>query len=174
VRWALLLAVLIGTAQAAPEAGDMVDELRSAQIEEPPLEDPPDAATAKGRTDRLNKALRCPECQGLSVADSPSDAARAMGSRIEEMVQMGYTEDQITGYFVDRYGAWVELAPPSEGLHKLLYGAPLLVLIAGLLCCAVVFRQLIGRRRESDVLPQEDDELAPYRARILAELGESQ
>jgi cytochrome c-type biogenesis protein CcmH len=174
MRWLLLLGLLLGVAQAAPASGDVVEQLQGAQIDEPPLEDPPDEATAAARTGRLTKALRCPVCQGLSVADSPSDAARAMGSRIEEMVQLGYTEDQITAYFVDRYGAWVELEPPSEGMHLVLYLLPLLILLAGGLTGLIVFGRR-GRRPIEDAAPvASDPSLAPYRARILAELGESE
>lgn len=174
MRWLLLVSLLLGVAQAAPASGDVVAELRAAQIEEPPLEDPPDEATAAVRTERLTKALRCPVCQGLSVADSPSDAARAMGSRIEELVQLGYTEDQITAYFVDRYGAWVELEPPSEGMHLVLYLLPLLILLAGGVTGLVVFARR-GRRSREDAAPMaRDASLVPYRARIRAELGESE
>lgn len=171
MRGLLVLLVFLGVAQAAPASGDVVAELKAAQIDEPPLEDPPDEATAKARTERLTDALRCPVCQGLSVSASPSDAARAMGDRIEEMVKMGYTEDQITEYFVDRYGAWVELEPPSEGLHRLLYIAPLIVVGVGGIWAFLVYRQ---RREQDDEGAPEvsaDDGLDAYRARILEELG---
>ena len=109
---AVLLMLLLGAPSlglAAGDDADIVEELANAQLPDPPLEGPPEEATAVARTERLQKALRCPVCQGLSVSDSPADAARAMGNRIEELVRQGYTEDQITEYFVDRYGAWVEL-----------------------------------------------------------------
>jgi len=174
MRWLLLLSLSLGVAEAAPASSDVVAELRAAQIDEPPLEDPPDEATAAARTERLTKALRCPVCQGLSVADSPSDAARAMGSRIEEMVKLGYTEDQITVYFVDRYGAWVELEPPPEGMHLVLYLLPLLILVLGGVTGLVIFGRR-GRRPTEGAAPVASDPgLAPYRARILAELGESE
>ena len=163
----------------ATSGQDVVQELATVQLPDPPLEDPPSEAVATVRTERLQKALRCPVCQGLSVSDSPSDAARAMGNRIEELVQEGYTEDQVTEYFVDRYGAWVELEPPSED-HRALFFTPIIVLILG------VFGLLIWARSRktssstdpssdlSSTLPTPDPDLAPWRTRILAELdGES-
>ena len=104
------------------------------------------------------------------MADSPSDAARAMGDRIEELVTFGYTEDQITAYFVDRYGPWVELEPPAEGWHRVLFLGPLGVGLFGLIILG------LRLRKRSDGAPVgapafvPDPELAPYRARILAEL----
>ena len=47
------------------------------------------------RTYALGKILRCPVCQGLSVADSQSDAAVAMKNRIQELVALGYADEQI-------------------------------------------------------------------------------
>lgn len=172
----ILLAALLGTQPSwAESSADVVSELASVELPEPPLEDPPDADTAAARTDRLQTNLRCPVCQGLSVADSPSDAARAMGTRIEELVNQGYTEDQITYYFVDRYGAWVELEPPDED-HKTLFLAPIaVVLVGGILL-------LLWGRRERTAATQTDDAqfpihtpdpaLEPWRSRILEELGE--
>ena len=160
---------------AAPAIGDddIVTELAMAELPDPPMEDPPIEAMAIARTKRLQAALRCPVCQGLSVAASPSTAARAMGDRIEELVRSGYTEDQITEYFVDRYGAWVELEPPADQ-HRALFYAPLAAVSFGAL---MVF--VLGRKRQAEHLEPDlpkassaDDSLAPWRARILAELGD--
>lgn len=171
---ALLLMLLLGAPSlglAAGDDGDIVEELANAQLPDPPMEGPPEEATAVARTERLQKALRCPVCQGLSVSDSPADAARAMGNRIEELVRQGYTEDQITEYFVDRYGAWVELEPPQED-HQALFIVPFVGLGLGLVGLVVW-----ARRREDGqpvVRPayRPDPALAPYRERILSELGE--
>lgn len=152
-------------------AGKVVDDMSLVQLPDAPLEDPPNEAIATARTKRLQYALRCPVCQGLSVADSPSDAARAMGDRIEELVREGYTEEQITEYFVDRYGAWVELEPPTDD-HKVLFLAPAALLVV----CLGGFA-LWNRRRVYGVASKAksstdnfDPELKPWRDRILAEL----
>jgi cytochrome c-type biogenesis protein CcmH len=167
VRWLLLIALMGGPAGAEDGTADVVQELASAQLDEAPLEAPPDADTARARTERLTRALRCPVCQGLSVSDSPSDAARAMGDRIEELVRMGYTEDQITDYFVDRYGPWVELEPPAEGWNQVLFYGPLGLGLLALLGLGLRFRGGAPAPAESYT---PDPELAPYRARVLEEL----
>lgn len=171
----LLLLIMLGlpaTGMAGGEDADIVAELANAQLPDPPMEAPPGEKIAVARTERLQKALRCPVCQGLSVSDSPADAARAMGDRIEELVRQGYTEDQITEYFVDRYGAWVELEPPQEE-HQTLFIAPFVGLGAGLVGLIVWAR----RREHVEPAPapaayQPDPALGPYRERILSELGE--
>ncbi len=172
----LLLAALFGALPSwAESSADVVAELASVELPEPPLEEPPDPNTAAARTERLQTNLRCPVCQGLSVADSPSDAARAMGDRIEELVNQGYTEEQITYYFVDRYGPWVELEPPGED-HKALFLTPIaLILIGGIL---LLFwgrneRKTSSQSSDSQVpVHNPDPDLEPWRTRILEELGE--
>lgn len=170
----LLLALALCAATPAVAAGDdadIVEELANAQLPDPPMEDPPEEATAVARTERLQKALRCPVCQGLSVADSPADAARAMGNRIEELVFQGYTEDQITEYFVDRYGAWVELEPPKEE-HQALFIAPFVGLSLGVLVLLVWARRREDGEPEAVPSYSPDPALSQYRDRILAELDE--
>jgi cytochrome c-type biogenesis protein CcmH len=166
---ALLFMVLgLGTVHAESPAVPDIDAV-GATLAEPPLDDPPSTSVADGRIERLTHALRCPVCQGLSVSDSPSDAARAMGDRIAELVRLGYTEDQITEYFVDRYGPWVELEPPVEGRHILLFLAPGVLLLLGLIVVGVTWRR---QRPEAAAVEgfTPDPALADYRSRILAEL----
>ncbi|MCB9766517.1 MAG: cytochrome c-type biogenesis protein CcmH, partial [Alphaproteobacteria bacterium] len=72
----------------------------------------------EARTLTLAHGLRCPVCQGMSVADSSSEAAVNMKNRIRELVTAGYTDDQIEDYFIDRYGTWVLLEPPDDGVNR--------------------------------------------------------
>jgi len=53
----------------------------------------------------IARGLACPVCQGLSVADSPSQLATQMRELILQKVEDGETREQIVQYFVDRYGA---------------------------------------------------------------------
>ncbi len=173
-----LIALAVGSPHAhATSDQDVVQELATVQLPDPPMEAPPEEPIATARTERLQKALRCPVCQGLSVSDSPSDAARAMGDRIEELVREGYTEDQVTEYFVDRYGSWVELEPPSEE-HRTLFLAPFVALVIGVLGLLVWARKRPSHAAaEADSFskaaptPMSDPSLEPWRARILAELN---
>jgi len=157
---------LLGLALAAdPELGE-------------PFEAPPPPALVTERTEEIASKLRCPVCQGLSVNDSNSDAALAMKGRIQELVAQGYTEDQISDYFVDRYGEWVRLEPRAEGLNWLVWVGPVAALALG---GFFVGWQMLASRREPDAAPADapdadatevempEDE---YTRRVLAELGE--
>jgi cytochrome c-type biogenesis protein CcmH/NrfF len=161
--------LMLGLNAMAAAPVDYSGEDMGAMLAEPPLEDVPSTQVGNARTDRLQTALRCPVCQGLSVSDSPSDAARAMGDRIEELVRLGYTEDQVTEYFVDRYGPWVELEPPAEGQHLIIFVAPAAIVLLGFLMAGVAWRKRTPvMAREAAYTP--DPSLAPYRERVIAML----
>ena len=102
--------------------------------------------TMQERVHAIAAGLRCPECQNLSVADSPSGLAREMRSEIERRLLAGQSADAITSYFVSRYGRWILLSPSAGGLGLIAWGAPVLAaLVGGAMAVAVL------RRRRSRV-----------------------
>ncbi len=137
-------------------------------LEEAPLFDPPSTQEVDSRTYALGKILRCPVCQGLSVADSQSDAAVAMKNRIQELVSLGYSDDQIVDYFIGRYGEFVLLQPKSK--HWFVWFAPGVGLLLGVGVVAVRWKKFEQPNDEliNEIVDLED----PYRAKILAELEE--
>jgi cytochrome c-type biogenesis protein CcmH len=70
----------------------------------------PTPSTAE-RADVLAAELRCPDCQGLSVADSPTSSAQEIRRQIDELLAGGATDDEVRAHFVARYGEWIRLAP---------------------------------------------------------------
>ncbi len=80
----------------------------------------------------IAKELRCVVCQNLSVADSPSEMAQQMRGIIHEQLQAGKTPQQITDFFVSKYGEWVLLAPTTRGFSLLVWVLPFVVLVLGI------------------------------------------
>lgn len=80
------------------------------------------------RAAALAAELRCPDCQGLSVADSPTASAREIRRQIDELVAAGATDDAVRAHFVARYGEWIRLAPSSPAPWLIPFG----VVLAGL------------------------------------------
>ena len=93
--------------------------------------------------------LRCPVCQNLSVADSPSELAQQMRELIRRKVAAGERREQIVDYFVARYDEDLLLDPPKRGLNLLLWLGPGLVLAAA---AALLTRSLRRWRRRSEEL----------------------
>lgn len=131
---------------------------------------PPAEAAVEPLTIAYSKKLRCPVCQGMSVADSPSESAVTMKGRIRELVEQGYTEQQIQAYFITRYGEWVLLEPKANGANAVLWLAPAVLLGGGLVVAGAYAAQ--WRKEPDDALPSERGEapLDPYEERLLAEL----
>jgi cytochrome c-type biogenesis protein CcmH len=84
------------------------------------------SATSNAAT--LASELRCPDCEGLSVAESPTRSAAEMRRQIDALLAEDATPDQVRQHFVDRYGEWILLAPRSP----LPWLAPVALLAVGL------------------------------------------
>ena len=124
---------------------------------------PAGAMSGHERAVALERTLRCPTCQGLSVADSPSPIAAGMRQQVEQKIAAGATPDQVRGYFVNRYSDWILLDPPRRGIGWVVWLVPLLGLLAGLL---LVRRTL--RRRSPAAEDAEDEPAADGRAAAAA------
>ena len=85
----------------------------------------------EARTKEVASLLRCPVCQGLSVADSPATLAVKMKAEVREMLAAGYDQEQILAYFEKSYGEFVRLKPQLRGVNWLVWSAPLLGLVLG-------------------------------------------
>ncbi len=75
--------------------------------------------------------LRCPVCQGLSVADSPAPTAVNMRHQVRDLLAAGYVEKQILAYFERSYGEFVLFDPPARGVNWSLWLAPVVGLLVG-------------------------------------------
>jgi cytochrome c-type biogenesis protein CcmH len=91
--------------------------------------------------DAVASELRCVVCQNLSVADSPSEMARQMRDLVRERLAAGETPEQVKAYFVERYGEWVLLSPPTSGFALIAWLLPLGALGGGaLVAFAMLYR----------------------------------
>jgi len=90
-----------------------------------------DQQAIEDRVRDIASDLRCVVCQNLSVADSPSDLAKEMRSRVRGLVEQGKSRDEIQAYFVSRYGEFVLLSPPKRGFNLLVWGLPFVAILVG-------------------------------------------
>jgi len=87
--------------------------------------------------------LRCPVCQNLSVADTPSELGRNMRALIRDQLQQGRSREEIIAYFVEKYGTWVLLAPEHRGFNLIVWWGPVLGLLGGLAGIILVVRRWV-------------------------------
>jgi len=110
----------------------------------------------EARVERISEQLRCPTCQGLSVADSPASTARAIRDDVARRVAAGESDGEIKQAYVDRYGEWILLRPQSSGLGALLWAVPIAVIVGAGAALALAFR----RWRAAPVLEPSDADRA--------------
>lgn len=92
----------------------------------------PSSSAPAARTERLASELRCPVCQGLSVADSPSITSNDIRADIGRRIAAGEGDAEILQAYVDRYGDWILLRPRARGFAALLWALPAAaVVVAG-------------------------------------------
>lgn len=91
----------------------------------------PDDSTVTARAAEIAAKVRCPVCQGVSIADSPSSMATNMRGQVRDLVARGYSEEQVITYFERSYGEFVRLEPPMRGLNWMLWVLPAVVLMGG-------------------------------------------
>ena len=113
--------------------------------------------------------LRCPVCQGLSVADSPSGMADQMRDLIRERLEKGESPEAVKAYFVERYGEWILLAPKQEGFNLLVWVLPFLGLGGGAVGILLVLKR--WRQRPSAVSASVDP---AYLERVRREMAQDQ
>jgi len=84
--------------------------------------------TPAERAVSLEQSIKCPVCRGQSVAESDSEASKAIRTEIERRIAAGQSDDEIRAYFAQNLGEDILLRPPSSGLGGLVWILP----VAGL------------------------------------------
>jgi len=130
---------------------------------------PPGRAVTEDQVREVAANLRCVVCQSLSVADSPSETANQMRAIVRERLAAGETPEQVTAYFVEKYGTWILLAPPRRGFDLLVWVVPIMALALGLGLAILAMRR--WRRRSAAAAPPAAVDDAT-RARIRREMAE--
>jgi cytochrome c-type biogenesis protein CcmH len=114
-------------------------------------------------TQELASTIRCPVCQGLSIADSPSEMAQNMRAQVRELLSRGYTRDQILSYFERSYGQFVLLKPKFQGVNSLVWTLPIFALLLGIVIVFMKLKSLEAPPRATRQPGNPDD---PYLARV--------
>jgi cytochrome c-type biogenesis protein CcmH len=98
------------------------------------------------RVERLTEQLRCPVCDGLAVADSPSSTARAIASDVRSRVAAGETDAEVRRVYVAQYGEWILLDPPAGGFGAVAWLLPLVLLVVAVAAAAYAIQRRAARR----------------------------
>ncbi len=128
-----------------------------------PLGTPLQGNALTQRTQEIASRLRCPVCQGLSIADSPSEMAVNMKAEVRSMLQRGYTREQIESTFVRSYGEFVLLAPKFQGVSAFVWILPIAALVLGSAALMLKLRKLAATPSPKRHIKIDDADLARVR-----------
>jgi cytochrome c-type biogenesis protein CcmH len=130
-HWAfMLLMAALGAVLLPMEPARALDA--NGQLEDPVLQ---------VRFERITKELRCLVCQNESIADSNVELAGDLRRQVREMLVAGKSDEAVFQFMTDRYGEFVRFAPPLEPKTLLIWGAPFIALLLGIVIIYRVARQ---------------------------------
>jgi len=153
----ITLLFLLALQVKVPDAEQFVGKPQAAPITDP------DALHQ--RTQEVASLLRCPVCQGLSVADSPSEMAVNMKGQVRELLSRGYTQEQILSYFERSYGQFVLLKPKFGGVSAGVWILPLLAIAIGVVLVVSKAKKLEAAPATRNAQPASEPE-DPYLAKV--------
>ena len=82
---------------------------------------------------QLTQELRCPQCQNNNIADSNATIAVDMRGKVFELLQEGKNRNEVVDYMIQRYGNFVTYDPPMTMSTIVLWIAPILLVLIGIL-----------------------------------------
>jgi cytochrome c-type biogenesis protein CcmH len=113
------------------------------------LEDP----VLQARYEQINRELRCLVCQNETIADSNATLAQDLRKEVREMIAAGKTDAEIKDFMLARYGDFVLYKPRMTGKNLLLWAAPALFLLLGIIAALIFIRR---RAAEADIATDTD------------------
>ena len=115
------------------------------------------------RFNDLTQELRCPKCQNQNLSDSDSIISVDLRRQVKTMVDAGQTDDEIRTFMAQRYGDFILYDPPFKMQTLVLWLAPAVFLLLGLL--AIVY---VRRSRAPATAALDDNEQVQLQALIAA------
>ncbi|KRB48937.1 MAG: cytochrome c-type biogenesis protein [Pseudomonadota bacterium] len=112
------------------------------------LPDPAQEARAR----ELFREVRCMVCQNESIDDSNAELAGDLRRLVRDEIKAGKTDEQVRAHLTGRYGEFVLLKPAFSWGNAVLWGAPFVVVILGLL---LLFQSFRNRPADEELTPEE-------------------
>ncbi len=110
--------------------------------------------TPAQRAAYLDSIIKCPSCDGISVADSSAATAAAVRQDVAARVRDGQSNGTIEQSLVNRYGPSILLRPPTTGITAVVWVVPVVAGAGGLGGLGLFFWR---RRRPADVAVTTED-----------------
>jgi len=102
----------------------------------------------------LTQQLRCPKCENQNIAGSNAPISEDMRVKTYELLHLGYSDDQVVDYMVDRYTEFVIYQPRLSWDTAWLWLGPTLALVVGAVFVILLARRS-GSRRQDELSDNE-------------------
>lgn len=104
----------------------------------------------------LTSELRCPQCQNQTIGDSDAKIAQDLRKEVYRLlVQENASDEAIIDFMLTRYGDFILYMPRFEGVNLILWLAPPLLLLIGLMVVFVLMRNHRRVVNESELEQQQ-------------------
>lgn len=117
-----------------------------------------DSQAQRDRFYQLSSELRCPKCQNQNIADSDAPIAMDLRREVYRMVSEDKSDDEVIDFMVSRYGDFVRYKPALTAATAVLWFAPAVLLVGGLLVLAVMLRRRQRTLRDNATQHLSQDE----------------
>jgi cytochrome c-type biogenesis protein CcmH len=97
--------------------------------------------TTGQRTESIASRVKCPTCQGLSVAQSKTGISLAIHEEIGRQVDLGRSDAEVVEFISQKYGDGLLINPPATGAGAVVWVAPIAFLIVSFAALAMAFRR---------------------------------
>jgi cytochrome c-type biogenesis protein CcmH len=111
------------------------------------------AENAVERQQRLEDRFMAPCCWVQTIRHHDSEISRQMRTEIKDLVEKGRSDEQITEFFVQKYGERILASPPILGRGALAYWLPIGSLLAGAIGLGFVIRKWHQKRLTANAAP---------------------
>ena len=99
---------------------------------------------------QLIDEIRCPVCQGQSIGGSNADLSKTLRDQVKKMILNSQSDQEIKGFMVERYGEFVDFKPRLDLKNYILYFAPVVFLMIGVLVFIRSFNKTNKKSKKID------------------------
>jgi len=76
----------------------------------------------------LYSKIMCPVCDGQTIGESQASISNDMKNIIDLQISEGKGDEEILGYFEERYGTEILASPPGKGFKIIIWITPVILI----------------------------------------------